>query len=71
MALSRAEIEFRFGPTPVHVPEHAYEEIDSEYQRLAGIIEDSLLESREKSLALTKLEESYQFATSAVAREFV
>jgi len=67
--IDKAEIAHRFTHVPptdekqrVHI--HAR----SEYQRLGETMARTLPESREKSLAITALEESLMWANAAIAR---
>lgn len=45
-----------------------YVKIRSEAKRLANIIDKNCPESREKSLAMTKLEEAVMWANASIAR---
>ena len=63
------EVETRFtyhSPTSDQVPK--YQSIRDSAKDLAYIISDLAPESREKSLALTKLEEAVMWANAAIAR---
>jgi hypothetical protein len=67
--IDAAEIDKRFDhqapgakKTPIHV------EVRAAYKELAGELAESLPESREKSLAITALEESGFWAQAAIAR---
>ena len=67
--IDRAEIEKRFAyvaPDQTRAPLH--ENTRSEYTRLAETMARVLPESREKSLAITALEESLMWANAAIAR---
>ena len=69
MADYQVDIDKRFDhhpPTPVSQPMH--ERTRTEYKRLAMDMARTLPESREKSLAITKLEESLMWANAAIAR---
>jgi hypothetical protein len=68
-AARNAEVETRFtyhSPTPEQVPK--YQSIRDHAKELAYVISDLAPESREKALALTKLEEAVMWANAAVAR---
>lgn len=57
---------FRYHPaTETTGPRH--DDVRSECQALAEFFYDHLPESREKSLALTKLQEAMMYANSAIA----
>jgi hypothetical protein len=67
--IDAAEINKRFDhhppgerKTPIHT------EVRAAFKELAEVLADSLPESREKSLAITALEESGFWAQAAVAR---
>ena len=64
-----AEIEHRFS---YHAPSESkrvvHENVRMVYRQLAHEVSDTLPESREKSLALTALEESLMWANAAIAR---
>jgi hypothetical protein len=67
--IDAAEIDKRFDhhpPGDKKVPLH--EEVRSVYKDAAGDLADLLPESREKSLAITALEESGFWAQAAIAR---
>jgi len=67
--IDKTEIEYRFAyrkPGPEH--QKAHEFTRAEYTRLAETMARTLPESREKSLAITHLEESLFWANAAVAR---
>jgi hypothetical protein len=67
--IDKAEIDHRFDyaqPTPVTQPQHVHNR--AEYKRLAETLARTLPESREKSLAVTALEESLMWANAAIAR---
>lgn len=69
MAISLEDLEKRFT---YHPPKEGqavkYEEIRREAKNLARIIVNLTPESREQSLALTKLEEVVFWANAAIAR---
>lgn len=63
------DIEKRFkhhSPTAEKITQH--EDVRSETRLLAHYFDDELPESREKALALTKLEEALFWANAAIAR---
>lgn len=67
--IDRDEIAHRFdyvSPTPEKQVVH--EATREAYKEVAGRIADALPESREKSLAITALEESLMWANAAIAR---
>lgn len=67
--INKAEIDKRFGyvsPNVNRAPLH--ENTRSEYTRLGETMARVLPESREKSLAITALEESLMWANAAIAR---
>lgn len=67
--IDKAEVDKRF----THVPPNderavAHKNTRDEYRRLAETLARTLPESREKSLAITALEESMFWANAAIAR---
>jgi hypothetical protein len=68
-AIDKAEIDHRFdyvSPTEATQPMHIHNR--AEYKRLAETLARTLPESREKSIAITALEESLMWANAAIAR---
>jgi len=68
--MARPDLEHRFA---YHPPRNAvtvckHEEIRSEMLRAALVVEETCPEGREKSLAITKLEEAMMWANAAIAR---
>lgn len=66
--MSPHEIEGIFGfhpATPVTGPQH--DEVRAKCRELAEFLNRSLPDSREKSLALTKLQETMMFSNAAIA----
>jgi hypothetical protein len=64
------EKAFTYHPPKEGQPER-YEAIRSEAKLLAALIDDLVPNSREKSLALTKLEECVMWANAGIARNEV
>jgi hypothetical protein len=67
--IDKAEIDHRFdyvAPNNQTVPVHLHTR--AEYKRLAETLARTIPESREKSLAITALEESLMWANAAIAR---
>jgi hypothetical protein len=58
---------FTYHPPKGDQPDH-YEHIRMEARELATVINNLCPDSREKSLALTKLEEAVMWANAAIAR---
>lgn len=69
MVIDSAEIEKRFS---YHAPKgdqpERYEALRDKAKEMAYLINHACPDSREKSLALTKLEEAVMFANAAIAR---
>ncbi len=67
--MSNPKIENAFT---YHAPKEGqpakYQEIRDKAKELAYIIDETVPESREKSLAITKLEESVMWANAGIAR---
>lgn len=65
------ELRNRFDYHPPKTPERAaeHERLRSDCLHIALMLNDSLPEGREKSLALTKLEELMFWANAAIARQ--
>jgi hypothetical protein len=67
--INTEELQKRFT---YHAPKEGqperYEKLREEALVMAGLINDSCPDSREKSLALTKLEEVVMWANAAIAR---
>lgn len=67
--MERAELENRFT---YHAPSEGqpekYEALRSKGSELAQLIVDTVPESREQALALTKIEEAIMWANAGVAR---
>jgi hypothetical protein len=63
----RIENNFTYH-SPNDKQQQIYQSIRSKAKELAYLIQDLVPESREKSLAMTKLEESVMWANAAVAR---
>ena len=69
MSLSTEEIEDRVSyhaPTPGGVARHR--DLADAIAHAIGVVEGVCIDSREKSLAVTKLEEAKMWASAAVAR---
>ena len=67
--MEREELDIRFTyhpPTPDQVPK--YEEVRARAKRLAEFLDVAAPDSREKSLALTHLDEVVFWANAAIAR---
>lgn len=64
------EKAFTYHPPKEGQPER-YEAIRSEAKLLAALIDDLVPDSREKSLAVTKLEECVMWANAGIARNGV
>lgn len=67
--MERSDIDSRFAfhpATEVTGPMRA--DVREAHKRLAHLLNDILPESREKSLCITKLEESMMWANAAIAR---
>ena len=63
----RIENNFKYhAPTPSQIPK--YEEIRAQGKELAQLVNELCPDSREKSLAMTKIEEAVMWANAAVAR---
>lgn len=63
------EIDIRFKyHKPTEGQPEKYQRIRSLAKEFAELVQDECPESREKSLAMTKLEESVMWANAAVAR---
>lgn len=63
------EIDIRFKyHSPKEGQSKKYEQLRDKAKELAWMIEDMCPESREKSLAITKLEEAVMWANSSIAR---
>jgi hypothetical protein len=70
MTMTDRELEIRFTyhpPRPGQV--ETYNDIRSAFRQMATFLNDTLPDSREKSLAFTKLEEAVMHANSSIARE--
>lgn len=67
MANNQIENAFTYHPPKAGQPEK-YGAIRDEARELALYIDNLCLDSREKSLALTKLEETVMWANAAIAR---
>jgi hypothetical protein len=70
MTVDKAELEKRFT---YHAPKHEhqvnkYHTIRNQARKLAGTMASLAPESRELSLALTKLEEAVMWANASIAR---
>ena len=64
-----AKIENNFTyHAPTEITKLKYETIRSNAKELATLISDLVPDSREKSLALTKLEEAVMWANAGIAR---
>lgn len=66
-ANARIERSFTYHPPTGNQPVR-YQMIRSDAMDLAKLIEESCPDSREKSLAFTKLEEAVMWANAAIAR---
>jgi len=67
--MTNDDIENRFTyHTPTGTKGETFEKLRAGAKILALIMNDRIPESREKSLAITKLEESIMWANAAVAR---
>lgn len=58
---------FKYHP-PKDDQNHRYEEIREKARQLACVINDHCPDSREKSLAITNLEQTVMWANSSIAR---
>lgn len=67
MEIKQIEHNFKYHPPKDGQPEK-YETLRATAKSLALLINDSCPESREKSLAMTKLEESIFWANASIAR---
>ena len=70
--MSKVDIENRFTyhpPQPDQIPK--FEQLRNKAKELALLVEELVPDSREKSLALTKIEESNMWANAAIARSTV
>jgi len=65
--INQIENNFKYHP-PKHGQEDKYTEIRTTARRFAVLIDDYCPNSREKSLAITKLEEAVMWANAAIAR---
>lgn len=65
------DLERRFAFHPATTPERqlAHQSVRTHCHQLAGVINDLLPEGREKSLAVTKLEEVMFWANAGLARQ--
>ncbi len=59
---------FEYHPPVTDMARHAHESVRAHTRKLAGWFDALLPEGREKSLAITKLEEAMFWANAAVAR---
>jgi hypothetical protein len=67
--IDKAEIDHRFDyVAPNNTTADLHVHTRAEYKRLAETLARTLPESREKSLAITALEESLMWANAAIAR---
>ena len=67
--MTNAEIENNFSyHTPKEDQPERYEKIRNKAKMLAAYINEKCPDSREKSLAFTKLEEAVMWANAAIAR---
>lgn len=60
---------FAYHPATTQDRQDAHEDIRCEAYRLAAIIQNDIPDGREKSLALTKVEEAMFWANAAIARK--
>ncbi|GAA4933985.1 hypothetical protein HD597_010073 [Nonomuraea thailandensis] len=60
---------FSFHPADTVIKQRAHEHVRSRCRYLAQILDDDLPDGREKSLAMTKLEEVMFWANAAIARD--
>ncbi|MNI85338.1 hypothetical protein D3C73_1423210 [compost metagenome] len=67
MTNSQIENNFKYHAPKPGQPE-IYEQIREKAKELAYLIDEQVPNSREKSLAMTKLEEAVMWANAAVAR---
>lgn len=65
------DIENRFAFHPASTPDRqaAHQSVRTHCHELAGVLNDLLPEGREKSLAITNLEQTMFWANAAVARQ--
>lgn len=67
--MDKAEMETRFTyHAPVRSQPKKYIEIRGEARLFAAVVDDLCPDSREKSLAITKIEEACFWANAAIAR---
>lgn len=59
---------FQYHPPMTDQAKRAHEDVREECKRLALFLSSSLPAGREKSLAITKLEEAMMWANAAIAR---
>lgn len=66
-----ADLQHRFAyhPPKDESAVRAHEGVRDAHLRLAGLIDGACPDGREKSLAITKLEESMMWANAAIARD--
>lgn len=60
---------FTFHPPPDQATVDAYETLRGKAKELAHLINDMVPEGREKSTAITKLEEASMWANAGIARQ--